>query len=83
MPERIVSEKPRRSRPKMGSPLRGRALFGCDFIARPRRSAAATPSSSLFVSLEHRLGQMFTLFCGGPLSRRLILVGVTRVDKKK
>ena len=46
----------------------GRAIFGCDFIARPRRSAAATPSSSLFVSLENRLGQMVTLFLAGPLA---------------
>ena len=53
--------------PKDGSPLWGRAIFGCDFIARPRRSAAATPSSSLFVSLENRLGQMVTLFLSGPL----------------
>ena len=45
----------------------GRAIFGCDFIARPRRSPAATPSSSLFVSLENRLGQMVTLFLAGPL----------------
>ena len=50
------------------SPLWGRAIFGCDFIARPRRSAAATPSSSLFVSLENRLGQMVTVFLAGPLA---------------
>ena len=53
----------------MGSPLWGRAIVGCDVIARPRRSAAATPSSSLFVSLKNRLGQMATLFLAGPLTR--------------